>query len=209
MNGYQLRALAKGVSSCRACSTFTALKFEYLRSKRAQLGCMQRPGHFLAVGRQLCSPFVRWSWPAGQLFPAHKPHESSCYAVSTSWWLRPALRGLGLPSPGRLRPRSTGRGARTKASRRAVVSHRDAEDAELACQLEPRFLKAHGEGSVTSHDLWAMQPTAAFGEAWIRRAAALAAANLRSEALEVLDQACRVYGSFAIASWSHPGAGSV
>lgn len=43
---------------------------------------------------------------------------------------------------------------------------RAAQDAELACQLEPRFLKA-----------------------WIRRAAALAAANLRSEALEVLDEA--------------------
>ena len=64
-----------------------------------------------------------------------------------------ALRGFGLPSPGRLRPRSTGRGARTKASREAVVSHRDAEDAELACQLEPRYLKAHAEGRVNLHDL--------------------------------------------------------
>ena len=37
------------------------------------------------------------------------------------------------------------------------MSHRDAEDAELACQIEPRYLKAHGEGGVTQHHLWAMQ----------------------------------------------------
>ncbi|CAE7234122.1 unnamed protein product [Symbiodinium pilosum] len=85
------------------------------------------------------------------------------------------LRALakGVPLPGRgpvaLQPfRAVVLASRALAFLRLHAYNRAAEDAELACQLEPRYLKA-----------------------WIRRAAALAAANLREQAVQVLDEALR------------------
>ncbi|CAE7868758.1 ROCK1 [Symbiodinium necroappetens] len=83
--------------------------------------------------------------------------------------LRALAKGVPLPGrgPAALQPfRAVVLASRALAFLRLDAYDRAAQDAELACQLEPRFLKA-----------------------WIRRAAALAAANLRSEALEVLDEA--------------------
>ncbi|CAE7616681.1 unnamed protein product [Symbiodinium natans] len=83
--------------------------------------------------------------------------------------LRALARGVPLPGrgPAALQPfRAVVLASRALAFLRLDAYDRAAQDAELACQLEPRYLKA-----------------------WIRRAAALAAANLRQEAVEVLDEA--------------------
>ncbi|CAE8689920.1 unnamed protein product, partial [Polarella glacialis] len=83
--------------------------------------------------------------------------------------MRAMVLGMPLPKrgPAALDPfRAVVHSSRALAFLRLDAYDRAAEDADLACKLEPKYLKA-----------------------WIRRATALAAANRREDALQVLDEA--------------------